>query len=371
MNTARQIVEALPTALISREYSHSVHADPARRGGYLLIVPGELPEIVLDGLASSQEQERARQRCLKELEAAMENAQVQSGQDREVEQKRRAVVRIETDLVITRGMDPAAHLDPARRGGYLLRVPGKVPEIVLDGLATPEEQERAERRLRSLLQAPEPGGAASLNALLQQRRQSSVPRPAGVTPTPSARTGSITPTPSARTGSTTPASRAGLGSANTPLAGRLLGERLLAQGLIGPEALEAALRLQGSLGGGRPVRRLGSLLIESRAVAAAPVAQALGRMRGVEASSGTTNRVEPSLRKVFPLEAMVELQAAPLCLVGQTLVVAMCDPHLKEHVATLQALTRFRLRPLQAVQLQVQRLIDSVRASGKSTPIPI
>src|SRR5579862_9157781 len=101
MTTQRETVEATLTLITSREYSHALHEDPARRGGYLLILPGEIPEIVLDGLARPEEQERARRRCLIELEQAL-----QSAQDREVGEKRRSIVRVERSLVVTRSTDP-------------------------------------------------------------------------------------------------------------------------------------------------------------------------------------------------------------------------------------------------------------------------
>lgn len=135
MAISKEILQTTPTFILSRAYDAAAHADPARRGGYLLLVPGERPEIVLDGLASAEEQHAAELRCMREMEAALFQAQV-SGHDREQHHRRRMVLRMTTDLVVTVDHDPEAHADPRRRGGYVLQAPGKIPEIVLDGLAS-------------------------------------------------------------------------------------------------------------------------------------------------------------------------------------------------------------------------------------------
>jgi hypothetical protein len=40
----------------------------------------------------------------------------------------------------------------------------------------------------------------------------------------------------------------------------------------------------------------------------------------------------------------------------------MCDPHLKQAIMRLQGRTRYQLRPLQALQLHVHHVLDSIRA---------
>src|SRR5437879_1918912 len=55
------------------------------------------------------------------------------------------------NLIILRIFCADAHADPDRRGAYLQRVPGRAPELILDGMATEAEQREAEARcLREL-----------------------------------------------------------------------------------------------------------------------------------------------------------------------------------------------------------------------------
>ena len=55
-DSKRQIIQQSPMLIISREANLDAHNDPSRRGGYLLLAPGQVPEIVLDGLSSDAEQ---------------------------------------------------------------------------------------------------------------------------------------------------------------------------------------------------------------------------------------------------------------------------------------------------------------------------
>jgi hypothetical protein len=346
MNPQREIVHATPTLIVSRVWDEKAHLDPARRGAYVLLLPGQIPEIVLDGLATPREQAQARQRCERELETSLHLAQM-AGADRELEGQRRLVVRVEKGLVITRAVDAVAHKDPARRGAYLVRAPGRLPEIVLDGLASEAEQQAAERRCRQVLEREEHAAAATtrLKELLQERRRSGGSRPPALAP---------------------------VSRPSEPALSRPIGERLVAAGLVSDRAVREALARQRDLPAEAPVRRLCSLLVEAKVLSAGQAARALGEARGIEPVAATTPRVDAPLLPLFPLQALVELQAAPLSLAGSTLLLAMCDPHLLDVVATLQALTQYTLRPLQATQAQVQRLLASMRGRSvvRSGPPP-
>ena len=329
MARGREIRQTHWTYVLSRAVDRASHAAPARRGGYLIILPGRPPEIVLDGLASAAEQKAAELRCMRELEKSLYEAQI-SGHDQEHEQRRRQLVRLDREVVVTRENDPATHADPRRRGAYLLQKPGQMPEIVLDALATDEEQRAGEQRCLRELHGPPPASHQSdtvgrLKEALAQRRG--------------------------------PSSRS---SQQAPLR---LGDLLVRRGLLQPEDVQRALDEQARLPANAPVRRLGSLLAAAGRLPLAQVARELGHLRGVEPTSGTVTRVEPSLRLLFPLDGLLEIQAAPLFVAGRSLAVAMCDPQRQDQIDLLQSLTDYHVRPLQAPQHQVHQLLASIRRS--------
>src|SRR5262245_8996213 len=119
--------------------------------------------------------------------------------------------------------------------------------------------------------------------------------------------------------------------------GGMLGQILLARGLICPAELEAALDWQRSLAGQWPVRGLGSLLIKAGVLTGSQVADALATQRGQPVASCLPRHVDPALRGIFPLRTLIRLQAVPLHLHEEKLVVAMVDPHNLEHVGALCA----------------------------------
>jgi hypothetical protein len=142
----------------------------------------------------------------------------------------------------------------------------------------------------------------------------------------------------------------------------------VAQGLLDPNDLRRILDEQQALPPDEPVRRLGSLLIRSGQLTMRQVAEALAQQRGGQASSGQAQVMPNEVRGLFPLEVLSEIGAAPLCLVGRTVAVAMVDAHNPEHVARLQALTDRTVRPMVAPQIQVQRLLQSVSSTASLRP---
>ncbi len=247
---------------------------------------------------------------------------------------RRELVRVSPTLVISRDYSPKIHDDPAYRGAYLLLLPGKVPEIVLDGLANELEQREAERR-----------------CLLELERR--------------LETGSA---PQAGNSHRSMNSGHLVGSRGSPSRPRngLIGQRLVADGLLSVESLQKMLEYQRSLPEDRPVRRLGSLLVEAGLLTMRQISDALGAQRGVQASTGQNSRLEPGVQNIFLGELLLQVQAVPLGIIGKTLAVAMADPHDERQVAQLQSLTKLFVRPIQAPQLQVHRLLESMKSSRSS-----
>jgi hypothetical protein len=254
--------------------------------------------------------------------------------------KRRKLLRMTGSLIVSQEEDPESHADPAKRGGYLIYHPpepgqkGRMPEIVLDGLATADEQRAAEARCERELEA------------LRSKYESSA-------------------TPPGRSSGRTPPPRQEGGARAT-----LLGQRLVAQGLLRPEQLYAALERQKGLPPEQRVRRIGSLLVQEGHLSMRHLAEALGQQRGLPAVSGLSMRVDPPLRALFPLDLLLQIEAAPLCVVSKTVAVAMVDPQRREHVARLQALTGHQVRPMQAPQVQVHGMIASMTPGSGLTPRP-
>lgn len=333
----RQIIQQSPMLIISRETNLEAHNDPSRRGGYLLVAPGQVPEIVLDGLSSDAEQFDAEQRCRREL-ALSRRAQEEFDESREgapVEPttgpvKRRELVRLTDSLVVSRDFSKEAHADPDRRGAYVLLQPRRRPEIVLDGLAGRAEQQAALERCVHFVELTQTGSGAlqKLTDLLKSRER---PVYSGGAPLPAAQEGH-----------------------------QYLGARLLHQGLITTTDLEQALDEQGQLPAGTSVRRVGSLLVEAKKLSLIQLARVLAELRGARPMTSPVTRVDPHLRGLLPLPLLIELEAAPLFLTGRTLGVALCDPHDERRVAVLQSHTELQVQPLQAPQVQVHKLLLSL-----------
>ena len=100
-------------------------------------------------------------------------ADEEPAQSDELGLRRRVVLRVDRYAVVSRAMDRAAHADATRRGGYLLRMPGKLPEVVLDDLSCEAEQREAERRCLNQLAREAAGREATerlMELLLERRR---------------------------------------------------------------------------------------------------------------------------------------------------------------------------------------------------------
>ncbi|MCS6915228.1 MAG: hypothetical protein NZ890_18620 [Myxococcota bacterium] len=152
---------------------------------------------------------------------------------------------------------------------------------------------------------------------------------------------------------------------------RLLGQTLIERGLLGAAELRTWLAAQSALPPDRPVRRLGSLLVEAGVLELDQLAEVLGQLRHVRAASCTMDQVEPQLQALFPLETLRRIEAVPLFRAGRTVAVAMADPHNAEQVAELERLCGQPIEPLQAPQLYIQRLLrDFQTQAAGATPDP-
>jgi Type II secretion system (T2SS), protein E, N-terminal domain len=149
-----------------------------------------------------------------------------------------------------------------------------------------------------------------------------------------------------------------------------LGQYLVAKGLLYPEDLELVLGKQRGLPRKRPLRRLGSLLIEVGLLSQGHVTQSLSELRGVRPAPETVMQVQADLFSIFPWEEMNRLGVAPLQINGQDVWVAMLDPHDERKVAEVQGLTAWRVVPFLATQYQVYKLMQSLPAAATEEPHP-
>ena len=158
----------------------------------------------------------------------------------------------------------------------------------------------------------------------------------------------------------------------------LIGQRLVIKGRLRQEDLDRVLSLQRKLPPDQPVRRIGSLLIKEKLVSLQHVSEELGAQRGTKALRNIPGRLDPHLRSLFPKDLLLQAQAVPLVLIGSAVIVAMTDPDNEKQVALLQAHTTHQLKPVLAPQLQIHRLLATLKKGPPSQaaarcdqPIPI
>lgn len=149
-----------------------------------------------------------------------------------------------------------------------------------------------------------------------------------------------------------------------------LGQVLLQRGLISLSDLRFILMWQRSLSADWPVQRLGSLLVKAGLLSVRQVSEVLAEQHGVIAAPSSIEvprQVPPWLRGLFPHEVLRQHGAVPLYVAGNTLVMGMTDPHRREQVAALQAMTRYTLQPVLLLQLQAQKLLRSIYLAPPSS----
>lgn len=139
----------------------------------------------------------------------------------------------------------------------------------------------------------------------------------------------------------------------------LLGARLLRDGTIDLDQLEAALRAQLKLGG-----RLGGRLVELGALSFAALGALLGELGGHEvADQARLDAAEPRALATCPPALLRRVTALPLALdpgAPATLTVAMASPGDADARAQLALATGCAIRPLVAPELLLRHAIERV-----------
>jgi hypothetical protein len=176
-------------------------------------------------------------------------------------------------------------------------------------------------------------------------------------------------------------SQAPRADASGGMKGRLkLGQLLVAQGLIQPEDLAAALSAQQECGGGR----LGAALIASGAIGEEQLIQVLAEQLGVQVARVGERTVSAEIIDLLPGEVAEKHRCLPLFLRdgkgGEVLVLGMEDPSDADALGEVQKHVRCGLMPvliapseLEAALLRYYEAADPLRANdpmqlGKDLP---
>ncbi len=128
-----------------------------------------------------------------------------------------------------------------------------------------------------------------------------------------------------------------------------LGEMLLRDARITEGDLDRAIAHQQSDGG-----RLGSILVEMGLIDAETLTVYLGLELGIPIATGATmERCKRSAVKLLTPEQAARLRCIPIVIQGQTLIVAMDDPHDMWALDELGAITGYRILPRVAPEVRV------------------
>lgn len=155
-----------------------------------------------------------------------------------------------------------------------------------------------------------------------------------------------------------------------------LGEQLIADEVITTEQLQQALDNQQASGG-----RLGSNLIDSGAMTATALVNALAKRLGVKGCVLRHGVIDPKIAKCVPKEEAERLKILPLFRVHDELTVAMVDPQSLPTLDRIQSLTDCRVRSVLALEsnieefqqkyLAAQVTMDSFMASIEESDVQI
>ncbi|MFH0982687.1 MAG: ATPase, T2SS/T4P/T4SS family [Planctomycetota bacterium] len=127
--------------------------------------------------------------------------------------------------------------------------------------------------------------------------------------------------------------------------GAKLGEQLVADGVITPEQLAAALARQAAEGG-----RLGTRLVDVGALSSATLVKALGARLGVPGCVLRHGLIDPKVAKRIEKEEAERLKVLPLFCVRDVLTVAMVEPQSVPTLDRLRQLTQCTIRSVLAME---------------------
>ncbi|HEY8749427.1 MAG TPA: ATPase, T2SS/T4P/T4SS family [Tepidisphaeraceae bacterium] len=131
-----------------------------------------------------------------------------------------------------------------------------------------------------------------------------------------------------------------------------IGDVLVAQGALSAVQLERALAEQRSSG-----RMLGEMLVEQGIIGTATLVEALGKCLSVPGCQLRHGLIDPPLLKLIGAEEAERLLALPMFRVRDTLTVAMAQPQSLPTIDRLQQLTGCKVRPVLALDSNIREFI--------------
>ena len=127
-----------------------------------------------------------------------------------------------------------------------------------------------------------------------------------------------------------------------------MGEALVEQGVLSQEQLESALEQQKITG-----LMLGEMLVEQGMISAGALVQTLARWLNIPGCQLRHGLIDPALMQLIDEEEARRLKVVPMFKVHDVLTVAMAEPQSLPTIDRLRQLTRCRIRPVFALELNI------------------
>lgn len=133
-----------------------------------------------------------------------------------------------------------------------------------------------------------------------------------------------------------------------------LGEMLMRDGRLSHEQLTAAIEHQRSVGG-----KLGSIMVELGAIDVETLTVYLGIELGIPIANGPTlERCKRSAVRLLTPQQALRFRCIPIVIQGQTLIVAIDDPHDLVRLDELTNLTGYRVLPRVAPEVRIYYYLE-------------
>ncbi|HEU5055160.1 MAG TPA: hypothetical protein VFU21_01485 [Kofleriaceae bacterium] len=133
-----------------------------------------------------------------------------------------------------------------------------------------------------------------------------------------------------------------------------LGEMLVRDGRITQSQLEQALAHQTRVGG-----RIGSILVELGFMDAETLTVYLGLELGIPIATGATlERCKRSAVKLLSAQQAARYRCVPIVIQGQTLIIAIDDPHDIQSLDALHNITGYRILPRVSPEIRIYYYLE-------------
>lgn len=133
-----------------------------------------------------------------------------------------------------------------------------------------------------------------------------------------------------------------------------LGEMLVRDGRITPAQVDAAIAHQARVGG-----RIGSVMVELGFLDAETLTIYLGLMLGMPIATGATlERCKRSAVRLLTSQQAARYRCVPIVIQGQTLILAIDDPHDMQSLDALHNVTGYRILPRIAPEIRLYYYLE-------------